>query len=274
MLGLGEKNMKSAISTIILIALFLIGCEKDNNNIVVEPIPAEYEKVVLLIEKGLISKDYSLGWHLISMVGARATLESLNPDPSIYFALSETSPDDTFTVFSNGEINKVIDSSGIPIADYFYEIKAHLQKNDTANTVVTLYDDIWSFSLIDSIIIESYSLTSTNDTIFIENPDFLFWKPTYKIDTLKFQVYVKESRDLTYDRFALRSTDFLYKNVSYDSINRIINFEIGLDSLDEEPIIVYYPFSEIDFIFENSFIKIISRFFYQEEKIISASMIN
>ncbi|MBA4311769.1 MAG: hypothetical protein C0417_03970 [Chlorobiaceae bacterium] len=160
----------------------------------------------------------------------------------------------------------MIETSGIPIADYFWGIKAYLQKGDSARSTVDLYSDVGYFSIIDSITLEPYRLIGSIDTIRITNRYQFYWKPNYRIDTLRFKVYLKPNLELTYDRFSTSSMSFAYKTASYDSSQRVARFTVGISTMSSEPNIVLQPFGKIDYLFENSYIKVISRFFYQQQR--------
>jgi len=256
---------------IALLAFIIVSCKKDQSNTVIPPeTPIEKGKTTVLMERGIIQNE-SPDWTVVTMLSARASVT--NPDTSVSFAMSETSPADTFVILSKGVINKKIDSTGIPIADYFWGIKAYFQKGDTGEVDYNFYNDMGYYSLIDSITLEPYRLINNTDTIAINNNYLFYWKQNYRIDTLRFKVYVKPNLQLSYDRFSTTSMSLDYETAHYDTLNRIISFTVGVPIMNSEPNIILEPFATIDFVYENDFIKVISRFFYQQEQKIGTSLL-
>ncbi|MFA6977886.1 MAG: hypothetical protein WC209_01080 [Ignavibacteriaceae bacterium] len=254
--------MQKLILSIILATLFMSCSKEESNPISNSETKVEKGKTTVLIENGLID-DRPLDWTIITLLTSKVTVE--NPDPSVYFAMSETSPKDTFVILSNGVVNSKINSGGIPIADNFWGIQGYFQKSDTGKTTVDLYYDLGYYSITDSIILEPYKLISNTDTISMDNKYLLYWKLGYRIDTLKFNVFYKSNLELNYNRFSTSSMNLAYKTAKYDTTKRIASFIVGVPTLTSEPNIVLQPFGKVDFIYENSFIKVISRFNYQEQ---------
>lgn len=247
-------------SVIVLILLFLINCEKDINNPIIEPEPG-IGKTTILIERGLV--DYnSYNFPIVSLTYAKISISDI--DTSLYFAMSESSPNDTIVILSHGVFNGELNTTGIPIADECLFIKAYFRNEDTSGTVL-LYENLWNYSFIDSVIFEPYKLIGLSDTIRIGKQRYLSWKENYRIDTLKFNVYYKPNINIVYDRFSLSTMDFLYKNSAYDSVKYIAKFIVGIPSMTSEPNIVHYPYSTIELVYESSILKVISRLNYQVE---------
>jgi hypothetical protein len=242
---------------IILIFLFLLSCDQDISDPITEPLTGI---TTILLENGLINCNY-LDRPVVLLGTTEVTVS--NVDTSIYFAMSESSPNDTIVILSHGVVDSKVETTGIPIADECIFIKGHFRNKDTSG-VVYLYEDLIYYSFIDSIRIEPYRLISSSDTIYIQN-GILRWKEDYRIDTLRFNVYFKPNLEIEYDRFTLSTINFLYKESLYDSLNYSAKFTVGLPSMNSEPEIILYPYSKIERVYENSILKVISRFNYQVE---------
>lgn len=253
------------IPLLLLVVAFtnlLSSCRKNDDNPVNQiQNPSEYKKTVVMLEGGLID-DKSPDWPIVSMLSTKAAI-TLVPDTSLYLAFSETSPNDTIVVISGGKVSAKIDSFGIPIADAFWGIRAYMRRGDSVDVNAYPYFDLQSYSIIDSLIFSAYKLIGASDTIPVTRSSFLYWKSGYRIDTLRFQVYLRPNLYLNYDRFF--TGNLSYKIAAYDSTNRIAGFVVGIPTMSSEPTIVLYPFAKIDHVYENGFIKIISRFFYQRQ---------
>lgn len=260
-LGKERKSMQKSIF-LIMFSILALSCKKEDSN-PIKIIETQTEikgKTTVLITKGFI-QDNKPDWPSVTMLESKVSIS--NPDSSIYFAMSETSPYDTFVVYSHGIVNKRIDSIGIPIADYFWGIRAYFQKGDSIDTQFNFYSEVGGYVLVDSITLEPYRLISDNDTIRINTNHYFYWKENYRIDSLRFNVYVKPNLELDYNRFSPTSMTLNYVNAVYDTSKRVAHFVVGVPKMTEEPNITLVPYSIIDFVYENSFIKVISRFFYQ-----------
>jgi hypothetical protein len=244
-----------------LLSIIVLSCKKDDSypTKIIET-PTEKGKTTIIITKGYIQDDKP-DWPIITMLESKVSIS--DPDSSIYFAMSETSPNDTFVVYSHGVINKRIDSIGFPIADYFWGIRAYFQKGDSIDTQYNFYLDVGGYVLVDSITLEPYRLIGVNDTIPIITNHIFYWKENYRIDSLRFNMYVKPNLELNYNRFSPYTMPFDYVNAVYDSTKRVAKFVVGVPTMTAEPNITLVPYSIIDFVYENSFIKVISRFSYQ-----------
>ena len=245
---------------IIIFFLSLYGCKDDKNN----PIgPNENDSLQskLYIENGFFLRGDGIGL-IISFIEANiVTSDYLNSNLSL--SISETSPHDTIDIIINGKITPSIDSNGIPIVDDYWGIRAHLRITDLIDTTFKPFDSLYYYSFIDSIKLLPYRLIS-QDTIVIENPWTLQWKSGYSIDTLKIKVYLKESSDLNYKRISGMNYDYVVSE--FDSVNNIINYTVGIPTMNSQPNIFIDPYGKIKYKYENKYLNLETFFYYQQEK--------
>ncbi|MBI2419772.1 MAG: hypothetical protein HYV28_18060 [Ignavibacteriales bacterium] len=255
--------MKNNICLLLIIIVFILtGCKKNSENpVVANPFVEPTKKTSIIVDNAILDYAFDRG-KIVSLLSARITLT--NSNPLVSFSLRETSPADTINLVTKGVFNSAYANSGLPVADEYWGVTGFFKKGDSTITEA-FYEDLIHYSSIDSVIFEPYKLVGTVDTIAVSRGGLLMWKENYRIDTLRFKLYLKPALEINYDRFCPTTMNFTYKTAQYDSVKHIALFTVGIAKMSAEPKIVLLPFSKFDYNYENSFVKIITRFSFQEE---------